>query len=97
MNTATKIPGQNQPTYLLRLLSDGRWHTSREIRDELDSCAPGTVVSACRMLGYGIESESDGQTKLGNTIYHYRLEPDALQRVIQMLTDAAIAPQEVPV
>jgi hypothetical protein len=97
MNTAKKIPGENQPTYLLRLLSDGLWHTSREIREALDSCAPGTVVSACRALGFDIECESCGQTKLGNTVYHYRLAEDELQRVIEMLTDAAIAPQEVPV
>ena len=62
-------------TRVLRVLRDGRPHTTRELIERARVCAVNTCVSEMRALGYVIECRSQGHDGHGAHVYAYQLVP----------------------
>ena len=65
---------------VLRLLSDGREHSSREIQQGADTVAAGTCVSELRAAGYEVECRrKDGPGRRPVWLYRMPSPPTALE------------------
>ena len=70
-----RIHAATRLTRVLRVLRDGRPHTTRELIKQAEVCAVNTCVSEMRALGYVIECRSQGHDGHGAHVYAYQLVP----------------------
>jgi biotin operon repressor len=64
---AARIEQSDRLRRALSVLSDGHWHSTREIMRIADVCAVNTVISELRSNGIDIETRCVGQGR-----YEYR-------------------------
>lgn len=82
-------PG-SQNARLLAVLSDGEWHTSRELHERCGYMRTNSRVAELRSHGHDIQGESvPGKT--GTDGYRYRLLADQLPRVVPPPVDTPAA------
>ena len=67
-----KIEDSERLQRVHKLLSDGRWHSTREIMREADVCAVNTCIAELRANGCPIVTYCSGRGRYG-----YKLERNA--------------------
>ncbi len=70
---AAKLEKSARLSRVYRLLSDGREHSTREIRDRADVCAVSSIISELRDNGADIRCRLIVRSSTGERFYLYRL------------------------